>query len=145
MTSCGASYHANQTEKSFKGSWVLESVTYPDASGFFDVELLGLADVSCFENSVWKFIPNNSSGNLTLDGGNCAKSSKDFIWYIDAATLENAHLELLLKMTNGKNAKEVTKGSRIIVKSLSDNRMTWEQDVMFDGKSIKLEFTFLKL
>lgn len=145
VASCGASYQANQLEKSFKGNWTLESISYPEASGFFDVELFRVANASCFENSVWNFISNNSSGNFTLDGSVCDKSTNQFTWYIDLNTVENIEPELLLKITTGHKARKVNTGSRIKIKSLSDTEMVWEQNAIFNGKEIKIELTFSNL
>lgn len=145
LMSCGAAYQANQVEKNLKGDWVLESVTFPDSSGFFEVELFYLADVKCFENSIWKFIPNNSSGEFTLDGNDCIKTEQEFKWYIDAATAESAYPELLFKITTGQKPKNVNQGTRIKIKSLLEDQMIWEQNAMFKGKAIKIEMIFSKL
>jgi len=145
LTSCGSAYQANQVEKQFKGEWVLEEVSFPDASGFFDVELLNVADVNCFENSIWEFIPNNSTGQFVLDGNACSKTENRFTWYIDPLTAKDAYPEMLIKITTGQKAKEVTTGKRLRIKSLLDNQMIWEQSARFDDKEIKIEMKFSKL
>lgn len=145
LTSCGAAYDANQAEKGLKGNWVLEYVSFPDSSGFFDVKLFNLADVACFENSQWRFIPNNSSGTFTLDGNNCDKTEQQFTWYIDSETANSPNPELLLKLTTGQKARTVNQGSRIKIKSLLAERMVWEENVMFKGNAIQLQMTFIKL
>lgn len=145
LTSCGPAYLANQVEKDLKGEWTLESVSFPDSSGFFDVELYNLADVSCFQNSIWKFIPNNSTGEFTLDGDGCTKSMQRFTWYVDGATAKNFNPEMLLKITTGQKARNVESGTRIRIKSLLANQMVWEQNAMFMGEDIKIEMTFSKL
>ncbi|WP_019038095.1 lipocalin family protein [Psychroflexus tropicus] len=145
LTSCGSAYIANQVEKEFKGEWVLESVAYPNSSGFFDVELYDLADVNCFENSTWEFIPNNSTGKFILDGNACAKTENRFTWYIDPLTAKDAYPEVLMKITNGKKAKNVSTGTRIKITNLIGNKMTWEQNTMFKGEQITIEMNFTKL
>lgn len=145
LTSCGASYQANKVEKSFKGEWNLESISYPDSSGLFDVELFNTSNVSCFENSVWKFIPNNSTGSFILDGNNCTKTEQEFIWYLDKATAQNLNPEMLLKVTTGQKARKVDTGTRIKIKTLLANQMVWEQNAMFKGNQIKIQMTFSKL
>lgn len=144
LTSCGASYQANQVEKEFKGDWILESVTYPDSSGLFDVELFNVAEASCFDNSTWKFVPNNSTGSFILDGDDCSKTEQQFTWYIDKATAQNINPEMLLKVTTGQKARKVDTGTRIKIKSLLADQMIWEQSVMFNGKQIKIQMTFSK-
>lgn len=145
ITSCGPSYVANQVEKDFKGDWVLESISYPNSSGLFDVEILDIASVSCFENSVWSFIPNNSSGSFILDGNDCSKTEQQFTWYIDKATAQNLNSEMLLKVTTGQKARKVDTGTRIKIKSLLADHMVWEQNAMFRGEQIKIQMTFTKL
>jgi hypothetical protein len=145
LTSCGSAYVANQVEKQFKGEWVLEEVSFPDSSGFFDVELLDVAEVNCFQNSIWEFIPNNSTGEFVLDGNACSKTENRFTWYIDPLTAKDAYPEVLMKVTTGQKAKEVTTGTRLRIKSLLDNQMIWEQNAKFDGKEIKIEMKFSKL
>ena len=145
LSSCGASYQANKIEKDFKGDWTLESVTFPDSSGFFDVQLFDVADVGCFENSEWNFIPNNSSGKFKLDGNACDTTEQKFTWYIDSETVENINPEFLFKVTTGQKAKNVNQGTRLEIKSLSDERMVWEQITTFNGSAIRVQMTFLKL
>lgn len=144
LTSCGSSYLANKVERNFKGDWVLESVSFPDSSGFFDVELYDVADVNCFQNSIWKFIPNNSTGEFTLDGNDCTKSKQKFTWYVDAKTAKDTYPEMLFKVTTGQKAKNVNEGVRIRIKSLLADEMVWEQMAMFKGKEIKVEMRFSK-
>lgn len=142
--SCGSAHVANKVEKEFKGEWTLESVSFPDSSGFFDVDLFDVADVNCFENSMWKFIPNNSSGDFTLDGSTCSKTQNQFTWYVDPETAENTYPEVLMKITTGHKAKNVNTGSRIRILSLVEDEMIWEQITMFEGKEITIEMQFSK-
>lgn len=143
--SCGPAYKANKAEKNFKGEWILKSVSFPNSSGFFDVELFDVANTTCFENSVWNFVPNNSTGNFILDGNNCSKTEQEFVWYVDKTTVQNINKEILFKITTGRKAKAVDRGVRIKIKSLLANRMVWEQTVMFKGKQINIEISFSKL
>lgn len=145
FSSCGSSYLANKIEREFKGDWVLESVTFPDSSGFFDVELFEVADISCFQNSIWKFVPNNSTGEFTLDGDSCAKTKNRLTWYVDSETAKNTYPEVLMKVTTGQKAKDVSQGTRIRIKSLLENEMVWEQKTKFNNKEIKVEMTFTKI
>lgn len=145
LTSCGSAYVANKVEREFKGDWVLESVTFPDSSGFFDVELFEVADISCFQNSIWKFVPNNSTGEFTLDGDSCAKTKNRLTWYVDSETAKNTYPEVLMKVTTGQKAKDVSRGTRIRIKSLLENEMVWEQKTKFNNKEIKVEMTFTKI
>ena len=145
VTSCGPAYIANKKEKNLKGKWVLESISYPNSSGLFNVEILDVAEVSCFENSIWNFIPNNSSGKFTLDGNDCLKTQQEFTWYIDSQTARSINPEMLLKVTTGRKPKNVERGTRIKIKSLLANSMVWEQTAMFKGKQIQIEMKFSKL
>lgn len=145
LTSCGPAYLANKVEKNFKGDWNLESVTFPDSSGFFDVELYNVADVNCFKNSLWKFVPNNSTGEFTLVEDSCTQEKQKFTWYIDSETAKNTYPEILMKVTTGEKARRVNQGTRIRIKSLLADEMIWEQSAIFNGEEIKIQMTFSKL
>jgi hypothetical protein len=145
LSSCGSAYKANKVERVFKGEWNLTAIAFPGSSGFFDVELFNTAQINCFENSIWEFIPNNSTGQFVMDGNNCSKSEQRFTWYVDPQTAEDLVPEVLMKITTGQKAKDVNTGSRVKIKSLLENQMVWEQNTMFQGKEIKIELTFSKL
>lgn len=145
LTSCGPAYLANKVERNFKGDWTLESVNFPDSSGFFDVELYNVADINCFQNSIWKFVPNNSTGEFTLDGNDCTNVKQKFTWYVDSSTAKNFNPEMLLKVITGQKARNVDQGTRIKIKSLLADQMIWEQNAMFNGEEIKIEMIFTKL
>ncbi len=144
FVSCGPSYLANKIEKNFKGDWNLENIEFPNSSGFFDVELYNVADVNCFEGSMWKFVSNNNTGEFSLLNDSCTDETQKFTWYLDPQTAENTFPEILFKVTTGEKARRVNKGTRIRVIALDDNQMIWEQVANFNGNEIKMQMTFFK-
>jgi hypothetical protein len=144
LTSCGSAYLANKVEKQLKGDWVLEEVSFPNSSGFFDATIFDLAEVSCFENSLWSFVPNNATGDFILDGNACDKQEQDFVWYIDKQSAESSTPELLFKITTNQKAKAVDKGSRVSIKSMLEDQMVWQQKVNLENKEVIIEMTFSK-
>ena len=144
LTSCGSAYLANKVERQLKGDWVLEEVSFPNSSGFFDTTIFDLADVTCFENSQWSFVSNNATGDFILDGNACDKQEQNFVWYIDKQTVESSTPEMLFKITTNKKAKAVDKGSRVSIKSLLEDQMVWQQKVTLENKEVIIEMIFSK-
>jgi hypothetical protein len=145
LTSCGSTYIANKVEKNFKGEWNLEDISFPGSSGFFDVELYNVANVNCFQNSLWKFVSNNNTGEFTLENEACTDETQKFTWYIDPKTVENTFPEILFKVTTGEKARRVNTGTRIVIKSLLSDEMIWEQTASLNGKDITIQLTFSKI
>ncbi|MFN2261796.1 MAG: hypothetical protein ABR595_07010 [Psychroflexus sp.] len=142
LISCGSGHLANKMEREFKGDWTLTEVSFPDSSGFFDVSLFNLGEVSCFENSEWSFVSNNNTGEFQLYGDDCLKQTQEFSWSIDPMSVENSIQEMLFKITTDQNARKVSQGSRIRIKSLLANTMIWEQSLNFEGESISIQMEF---
>ncbi|WP_127845445.1 lipocalin family protein [Psychroflexus aestuariivivens] len=142
LMSCGSGYLANKMEREFKGDWVLTEVSFPNSSGFFDVSLFNLGEVSCFENSEWSFVSNNNTGEFQLFGNDCIRETQEFAWSIDPTTIESNVQEMVFKITTDQNARKVTQGSRIRIKSLLANTMIWEQSVNFEGDPINIQMEF---
>jgi len=63
LFACGTTKIERQSERTFKGNWTLNSITYPNSTGFVDVTLFQDASAKCFRNSQWNFISNNNQGN----------------------------------------------------------------------------------
>lgn len=142
LMSCGSGHLASKMERELKGDWVLTEVSFPDSSGFFDVSLFNLGEVNCFENSEWSFVSNNNTGEFQLYGNDCLTETQEFVWSLDPATVESSVQELLFKITTDQNARKVSQGSRIRIKSLLANTMVWEQSVSFEGESIRIQMEF---
>ncbi|APU70008.1 MAG: lipocalin family protein [Bacteroidota bacterium] len=143
--SCGPSKVAKEARKTFDGSWTLNSVTYPNNPGEFNVTLFNTASASCFENSNWDFVSNNNRGTYTVNGVGCDGGSNYFIWSIDEENTPSGVYDFLLKPTN-EDYKSTTgnQGFRLNLKSLSDTNMVWEQTVSLDGSPFTIRMNFTK-
>ena len=70
LLSCGTSKTVRESKRVIKGDWTLSSITYSEA-GTYNVMLLNDVSKTCFENSMWHFIPNNNTGTYTIDDAGC--------------------------------------------------------------------------
>ncbi len=145
MASCGTPKVVKQAEKTFRGAWTLNSITYPGATGTFDVTLFSDASKMCFENSDWFFVANNNSGNYTIANSGCASGQRDFKWTIQEVNPETGNYDFLLKPVNEKGRSETgNTGFRVNLVNLTDTVMTWEQTVSVDGKPFTIRMNFNK-
>lgn len=147
MASCGPTRQAIDARKTFKGDWVLNSITYPNDPGNFNVTLFNEASASCFQGSLWSFVSNNNTGTYTLQGPACSTTGeKYFNWSIDEENTAAGTFDFLLKPTDDRNRSTTgNQGFRINLRELSDNTMTWEQTVTLEGKPFMIRMNFTKL
>jgi hypothetical protein len=142
--SCGTPKTVLDSKKVMKGYWSLDNITYSE-TGTFNVELLNDASKDCFEGSNWRFIPNNNTGNYTIEDGNCATGERYFIFTIQEIDATSGLYDFLLKPTNEKKKSETNTGFRLRLASLSDSSMQWEQTVSVDGKPFTIYMNFSKI
>lgn len=95
----------SKSHVAIKGNWTITSVTYP-SSEYIKVNSFELADSKCFEGSTWKFVSNNDTGTMNLNGGgNCPAFSSPIKWFV------NKDGQFVLKVLNaGEKAKKVRDG-----------------------------------
>ncbi|MFZ0491307.1 MAG: lipocalin family protein [Salegentibacter sp.] len=147
ITSCGGtSKVAKQARKTFDGTWALNSVTYPQNTGEFDVTLFNEASASCFENSTWTFVSNNNQGNYEIQGPGCNGGTNYFNWSVDEENTPQGMYDFLLKPTNEKH-KSTTgdQGFRLNLKTLTQDTMVWEQTVSLEGKPFVIRMNFTRI
>ena len=118
-----------------KGDWQIVSINYDKAYKIkpFDEG----ADAQCFVGSHWRFIPNNYSGSYTLNGGG---SCPQFIQPIKVDIKGNVFT--FKKIADGTKAKQNTAGYTLTVINNSTDQFSLEQNVPFDGSSIKVVYNF---
>jgi hypothetical protein len=118
-----------------KGDWQIVSINYDKAYKIkpFDEG----ADAQCFVGSHWRFIPNNYSGSYTLNGGG---SCPQFIQPIKVDIKGNVFT--FKKIADGTKAKQNTAGYTLTVINNSTDQFSLEQNVPFEGSSIKVIYNF---
>lgn len=94
----------SKSQAAIKGSWVLNSVSYP-GSDYIKVNSFDIADSKCFEGSTWKFVSNNDSGQMELTKSGCPTFSSPIKWFV------NKEGQFVLKVLSaGEKAKKVREG-----------------------------------
>lgn len=142
--SCGTPKTVQESRKILKGYWTLTSISY-DSSGKYNVTLFNDTSVECFEGSNWRFIPNNNTGNYTIDNSNCPTGQRDFIFTIQEIDPTTGLYDFLLKPTNAKGKSDSDIGFRLRLAQLNESSMRWEQTVNLDGKPFKINMNFSKI
>ncbi|MFD0762226.1 lipocalin family protein [Lutibacter aestuarii] len=144
IISCGTPKTVIQSKKVIKGYWNLDMVTYSE-SGDFKTLLLNDALATCFEGSTWRFIPNNNTGNYTINNQNCVLGERYFIFTIQEIDPNTGLYDFLLKPTNEKEKSEDNKGFRLNLTQLSESTMQWQQTVLLGGQPLKINMNFSKI
>lgn len=143
FASCGTPKTVIQSKKVIKGNWTLSNISYSEA-GTFNTKLLSDTSKECFENSTWRFIPNNNSGIYTINDGDCATGDRYFIFSIQEVDAATGYYDFLLKPTDAKGKSETNAGFRLRLSQLSDTDMQWEQTVNAGGSPLTISMNFIK-
>lgn len=72
----------NKSERVLKGDWIVSSVNYV-GSDVFKVTSFNIADAKCFEGSLWTFVSNNNTGEVSLNKANCVTYESKITWFIN--------------------------------------------------------------
>lgn len=145
LVSCGASKTERNAEKTFKGDWILNSISYPNSDGFVDVTLFNDASANCFRNSEWHFISNNHKGSYSLYGENCTSGKRNFVWDVQTVDAESGSYNFTLKPVGEKeNARKLDTGYQLKLVSISENSLVLEQQVSYQGKAFLIRMNFIK-
>ncbi|WP_435523722.1 lipocalin family protein [Chryseobacterium indoltheticum] len=118
-----------------KGDWQIVSINYDKQYKIkpFDEG----ADAQCFVGSHWRFIPNNYSGSYTLNGsGSCPSVIQAIKVDIKGDTFT------FKKIADGTKAKQNTAGYTLTVINNSTDQFSLEQNVPFDGNTIRVVYNF---
>lgn len=143
VMSCGPSKTITESRKVIKGYWNLDNISY-DTSGTFNVSIFNDASAECFEGSTWRFIPNNNTGNYTIDDPECSTGERNFIFTIQEIDESTGLYNFMIKPTNVKGKSETNAGFRLRLAQLNDSNMTWEQTVDVDGQPFTITMNFSK-
>ena len=139
LFSCGASKNVRTKEKTIKGNWVLNKITY-SKTGDYNVTMFNDTTKECLEGSTWKFVPNNNSGVYTVSGVNCETGDRDFIFVIQEINEVSGYYDFLLKPKNN----ESNIGFRVELSHLSEYSMKWQQNLTVDGTPFIINMDFIK-
>src|SRR5690606_28221807 len=147
IASCGPSKQATEARATFKGDWVLNSITYHNNQGNFNVTIFYEASASCYQGSTWSFVSNNNTRNYTLQSPDCMNpGERYFNWSIDEENTPAGMFDFLLKPTDERNRSTTgNQGFRINLVQLSENSMTWEQTVTLEGSPFMIRMNFTKI
>lgn len=129
--------------KTIKGEWTLESVTY-NQKGKFEIVLLSDTSKECFEGSTWKFVPNNNRGSYNIVNDDCSTGQRNFVFVVQEIDKASGYYDFLLKPTNEKYQSETNQGIRLRLAHLSETSMVWEQTLNVDGKPFVISMNFVK-
>lgn len=126
------------SQVSLKGNWVINSVSYP-GSEYIKVNSFQIADSKCFEGSVWKFVPNNNKGNMSLTKYDCPVFSSPITWFI------NANGEFVLKILDaGEKAKKVREGYVLYMANQTSTSFQLIDKISIGGKMTDVVYQFQK-
>lgn len=144
VISCASPQAVRDSKKVIKGEWLLSSITYSE-SGNFNVTIFSDDSKDCFEGSSWRFIPNNNTGVYTIGSAGCKVGDRHFIFTIQQIDAATGYYDFLLKPTDERGRSETNHGFRVRLAYLSDNMMTWQQNLTVDGKPFTITMNFSKL
>ncbi|WP_144280815.1 lipocalin family protein [Chryseobacterium echinoideorum] len=131
----GAAQNQRAEFLKMKGDWQIVSIDYDKAYKIkpFDEG----ADAQCFIGSHWRFIPNNYSGSYTLNGGgSCPKLIQPI--KIDI----KSNVFSFKKIAEGTKAKQNTAGYTLNLIERGTDEFSLEQNVPFEGNTIKVVYNF---
>jgi hypothetical protein len=143
IASCGVPKTVIKSKKVIKGTWTLSNISYSD-SGSFNTVLLNDVSKECFENSAWRFVPNNNSGIYSINDVACATGDRNFIFTIQELDADTGYYDFLLKPTDAKGKSETNAGFRLRLTQLSDSNMQWEQTVNAGESPVTISMNFDK-
>ncbi|HET8809353.1 MAG TPA: lipocalin [Flavobacteriaceae bacterium] len=145
LSACGATQIERQAQRTLKGDWMLNRISYPDSQGIFEVNLFNDASASCFTGSSWNFVPNNNHGIYTINDASCATGERNFIFDVIETTPDSGIFDFTLKpVGEDENPRQVNTGYRLNLVSLSDTNMVWEQNVSLEGEPFTIRMHFIK-
>ncbi len=122
-----------------KGDWQISAVDY-DSKKFKVKPFDEGADAQCFVGSTWNFIPNNSRGSFTINGGGDCPTLTEYITF--DYTTDN---QFKFKKTGGVKAKTVTSGYALTMVNQTETNFTLQQDIPFDGENLTVSYQFEKI
>lgn len=142
--SCSSTKKAGEAQQTraevlkLKGTWQIVSVDYDKQYKIkpFDEG----ADAQCFVGSQWNLIPNNYTGSYMLSGGsNCPTVTQPIKFDIKNNVFS------FKKIADGTKAKQNTMGYVLNYIGNSADSFSLEQNVPFDGQTIRVVYNFQRV
>ena len=147
LSSCSSSQKgmATASRDDVKGTWLLNDITYDGITPGQNIKLtlLDEGDENCLKGSTWVF-PNNGKGSYTISysTNGCVPGERNIVW---SYRLENGQTILQYKrLPGGVKAKEITDGYKFNIISASDANLSLRSNVVFEGKTISINYDFSK-
>ncbi len=144
LVSCGTSAVVKEATTTMKGDWVLSSIEYPGGAENLEITLLNDTSAACLENSAWNFISRNNTGSYKPAKIMCGTQPRFFRWSVTEVNSAAGNYDLMLKPTDQDYKSPTDRGFRINLTNLTDNMMTWEQTVTFEGEPFTIKMNFNK-
>lgn len=119
-----------------KGDWQIVSIDYDKEYKIkpFDEG----ADAQCFVGSHWRFIPNNYTGAYTLNGGgDCPVVTQPIKFEV-----KGGNTFMFKKVVDGTKAKQNVVGYSLNVINQTTDQFSLEQNVPFDGSTVRVVYNF---
>ncbi|MDH6252902.1 hypothetical protein M2347_002629 [Chryseobacterium sp. H1D6B] len=130
----------SQNQKSeflkLKGDWEITSIDYD--KGYKIKPFDEGADAQCFVGSHWRLIPNNYTGAYTLNGGGACPSLTQPIKF----EVKDGSSFMFKKIASGTKAKQNTVGYSLNIINQSTDQFSLEQNVPFDGSTVRVVYNF---
>ncbi len=142
LTSCSTAKTAQANRAEFmklKGDWQITSVNYDNNYKVkpFDEG----ADAQCWVGSTWKLVPNNYTGNYTINGGgDCPSVTQSFKFDV----LNGSQFQFK-KIADGTKAKQNIAGYVLNLVGQTENSFTLQQNIPSDGQNVQINYTFQKV
>ena len=122
-----------------KGDWQIASVNYE--KGYKIKPFDEGADAQCFVGSEWKLVPNNYTGNYTINGTDSCPSVTQPIKF---EITKNNEFKFK-KINTDVKAKNVVSGYVLEFEKQDTNSFTLVQNVAFEGKILKVYYNFVRI
>lgn len=129
----------SKSQYALKGMWTIKSVSYP-GSDYIKVNSFQIADSKCFEGSVWKFVANNNSGEMSMDASGCPSMRSPITWFI------NKEGQFVLKVLNaGEKAKKIKEGYVLSISGKGEDSFQLIDRIDVGGKLTDVVYQFQKV
>ncbi len=148
LTACSPSNKtvATASRNDVKGTWVLDNINYDGipSGQKLKLTLLDEGDENCLKGSTWIF-PNNGNGSYTIAHNastGCTPGERSIVW---SYRIENGETILQYKrLPGGIKAKDIADGYKFNIVSATDAILSLRSDVVYEGKTININYLFSK-
>ena len=148
LASCSSSKKsiATANRDDVKGTWLLDNISYDGLPQGQKVKLtlLDEGDENCLKGSTWVF-PNNGNGSYSIaqnEANDCPPGERNIVW---SYRQENGQTILQYKrLPGGVKAKNITDGYKFNIVSATDANLSLRSNVMFEGSTISINYSFSK-